>query len=441
MKTLFYGVTTMQEDALWVKQTLEGDEQAFHRLIMRYYTAIHALITSWVKNSEDAKDLAQEVFLKAYQEMDSLRHPEQFRIWLHQIARHQCQDWLRKKQETFVQLDEGMIYETPSADELLILQETLAKVMKAIDELPKSESQLLKERYLDDDSYDEIETRHGLSHSVLAMRLFRAREKVRESLKKVLAGIGILTFRYSAEDILTKGVIAVKMTIKAKIITAIVATSVILGGVGVIVWNSHIAFQETPTPEITKQSAQKTLTNPSVSLVSSKKSVSSKPIVAESAKIKEASILPELQEKENLAKATNAVENKKENKGKTISAEEEYNRKQFEEARAMYEIQAKEQIPIMVEKFKVMKAENKKQEERSDRTEAESAELHQKQLEMWDVQSQIVDLANKYDSTHREERAVFPGGWLAPYLKEVGIVYKDGPPVFPPGYTPPTPPR
>ena len=116
MTTLFHGVTIMQEDVLCVKQTLDGDEQAFHRLIIKYYPAIHALILSWVKNPEDTEDLMQEIFLRAYQELDSLRHPEQFRLWLRQIARHQCQNWLRKE-KTFLQLDDDMICETPLADE------------------------------------------------------------------------------------------------------------------------------------------------------------------------------------------------------------------------------------------------------------------------------------------------------------------------------------
>ena len=158
------------------------------------------MILSWIKDPEDAKDLTQEVFLKAYQELASLRHPEQFRIWLRQIAKNLCQDWQRKRREVFVPIDEDMICETPSADELLILQETLTKVMKAIEELPESESKILKERYLDDASYDELESRYGLPQSVLAMRLHRARQKVREQVAKMLSGIAI----FSRQDTLKK---------------------------------------------------------------------------------------------------------------------------------------------------------------------------------------------------------------------------------------------
>jgi RNA polymerase sigma factor (sigma-70 family) len=169
----------MQEDTNLVKQTIEGDEKAFHRLIMKYYTAIHALILSWVKNPEDAKDIVQDVFLEAYQGLSSLKKPEQFYFWLRQIAKYHFQDYLRKKKD-FTQLHEDITCEMQSVDEVMILRETMAKMMQAIDELPESERQLLKEHYLDDASYDKLEAKYGLSQSVLSMRLYRARQRVRE---------------------------------------------------------------------------------------------------------------------------------------------------------------------------------------------------------------------------------------------------------------------
>jgi RNA polymerase sigma factor CnrH len=244
----------MQKDDLLVKQTLAGEHEAFHRLIILYQADVYAFVMSWVKNPEDAKELVQDIFLEAYRDLVSLKQPERFYFWLRQIAKHRCQNWQERKRQ-FVPLSEDMVAETPSVDETLILRETLAKMMQAIDELPETEKRILKERYLDDSSYAELQAKHGLSYKALNMRLSRAKEKVRESLKKVLAGFGILTFRYSAEDILTKGVVAVKMTIKTKIITAIVATSVILGGTGIVLWN-HQSTQDTSEKTISQVDQQ-----------------------------------------------------------------------------------------------------------------------------------------------------------------------------------------
>ncbi|MDQ1328738.1 MAG: polymerase sigma-70 factor, subfamily [Candidatus Poribacteria bacterium] len=272
----------MQKDDFLVQQTLAGEHEAFHRLIILYQADVYALVMSWVKNPEDAKELVQDIFLEAYRDLASLKQPERFYFWLRQIAKHRCQNWQERKRQ-FVPLSEDIVAETPSADETLILRETLAKMMQAIDELPETEKQLIKERYLDDSSYAELQAKHGLSYKALNMRLLRAREKVRESVKKALAGFGILTFRYSAEDILTKGVVAVKISLKVKIITIGVATVLILSGTGVIVWN-HQSTQD--TLNISNQTLQQASQGSQGKLLPVKKAVN-KPISKSIEKSKE----------------------------------------------------------------------------------------------------------------------------------------------------------
>ncbi len=260
----------MQEDANLVRQTIKGDEKAFHRLIMKYYTDIHAQILSWVNNPEDAKDIVQDVFLEAYQGLSSLRKPEQFCFWLRQIAKYHFQDWLRKKQ-TFVELDDHIADKSKSADELMILRETITKMMQAIDELPESERRLLKERYLDEASYDKLEAKYGLSQSVLSMRLYRARQRVRERLK-MLTGVLALTWRDAVRRIITGGSLAMKIGAKVKIIIAIASAVVILGGTGFVVWHYQRPSQEIISDSFDDQTIQKA-TLPSDKEQTSNKSV------------------------------------------------------------------------------------------------------------------------------------------------------------------------
>ncbi|HGJ64700.1 TPA: sigma-70 family RNA polymerase sigma factor, partial [bacterium] len=208
----------MQRDAVLVKQTLAGDEQAFHRLIIFYQADINALVMSYVKNPDDAKEIVQDVFFKAYCNLASLKQPERFYYWLRQIAKNDCQNWLGRKRE-FVPLNDDIVAETPSADETLILRETLAKVMQAIDELPETEKRLMKERYLDESSYDELQARHGLSYKALSMRLLRAKQKVRARMEKLLAGVGIFSWHDALRKMLSGGVEAVKISAKVKIIS------------------------------------------------------------------------------------------------------------------------------------------------------------------------------------------------------------------------------
>ena len=228
----------MQKDALLVKQTLAGEHEAFHRLIISYQSDIYAFILSWVRNPDDAKELVQDVFLEAYRDLGSLRLHERFYFWLRQIARYHCQNWLKRKRE-FVPLSDDIVAKTPSADETIILRETLAKVMQAIDELPETEKQILKERYLDDSSYAELQAKHGLSYKAINMRLLRAKQKVRARVEKLLAGIGIFSWQGALKKMLSGGVEAVKIGVKTKLIITGIAIIMVSGGTGMFIWYSH----------------------------------------------------------------------------------------------------------------------------------------------------------------------------------------------------------
>jgi RNA polymerase sigma-70 factor (ECF subfamily) len=222
----------MKDDVL-VEQTLAGDHQAFNSLITDYYTDIYGMVLSWVKNPEDAKDLTQDVFISAYLDLPSLRDHKLFHSWLRQIARHKCQNW-KRKQVNLVPLDNNLISKEPSTDEVLILRETLAKVMEAIDKLPESEKRLLKERYLDDVSYDELEVKHRVSTKALVVRLVRARRKIRDQLEKTLSAF-VAFLHDHGKSILTGGAEIMKLSVKTKIIVGGIIAILILGGSGVLV--------------------------------------------------------------------------------------------------------------------------------------------------------------------------------------------------------------
>jgi RNA polymerase sigma-70 factor (ECF subfamily) len=216
-----------------VEQTLAGDKQVFNSLITDYYADVYGMILSWVKNPEDAKDLTQDVFISVYLDLPSLRDHEQFYSWLKQIARHKCQNW-KRKQIDFVPLHDDLISEEPSTDEVLILRETLAKVMEVIDNLPESEKRLLKEHYLDDVSYDELEARHGVSTKALVVRLVRARRKIRDQLEKTLSALAAFLHDHT-ESILTGGMEIMKLSVKTKLIAGGIVLLFILAGTGILV--------------------------------------------------------------------------------------------------------------------------------------------------------------------------------------------------------------
>jgi len=247
------------KDAILVEQTLAGDHQAFNSLITDYYADIYGMILSWVNNSEDAKDLTQDIFISAYLDLPSLKDHRRFYSWLRQIAKHKCQNW-RRKQIDFIPLHDDLTSKESSADEVLILRETLANVMEAIDNLPESERVLLKEHYLDEVSYDELEVRHGVSAKAIVMRLVRARQKVRDQLEKTLA-VFVAFFHDHVESILTGGMEIVKVSVKTKLIVGGIAVMLATGGTGVLI--NHYSSRKATLP--TSQESSSSLLVKSVS--------------------------------------------------------------------------------------------------------------------------------------------------------------------------------
>ncbi len=105
----------MQQDVLWSQQCLAGDPGAYGHLIRTYQSEVYYLVFAWVKSPEDAEEVTQEVFLKAYQNLASLRRPEHFRAWLRQIARNTCQDWQRRQRPAFEMLQTDVASDMPAA--------------------------------------------------------------------------------------------------------------------------------------------------------------------------------------------------------------------------------------------------------------------------------------------------------------------------------------
>ncbi|MEK7399149.1 MAG: RNA polymerase sigma factor, partial [Candidatus Poribacteria bacterium] len=242
-----------------VEQTLAGDHQAFNSLITDYYADIYDMILTWVKEPEDAKDLTQDVFISVYLDLPSLKDHKRFYSWLRQIAKHKCQNW-KRKQIDFIPLHDDLISKEPSTDEVLILRETLAKVMEAIDNLPESEKRLLKEHYLDDVSYDELEARHGVSAKTLVVRMVRARRKIRDQLEKTLSAF-VAFLHDHTESILIGGTEIMKLSIKTKLIAGGIAVMLVSGGTGVLV--KHYSSEQVISA--TSQESSPNLTAKSVS--------------------------------------------------------------------------------------------------------------------------------------------------------------------------------
>ena len=145
-------------DSELVAQTLNGNIQAFGQLVRKYQGAVYGLAYLYVRNFHDAQDLAQEAFLKAYENLTQLRNYERFASWLRQITVNLCNMWLRSKKE--VLSIEEVAHFIPARemqpDEACEREELHDAVMTAIQSLPEHSRVVLTLYYMDGLSYQDI---------------------------------------------------------------------------------------------------------------------------------------------------------------------------------------------------------------------------------------------------------------------------------------------
>ena len=167
------------DDAGLVKAVLDGDKDAFVFLVDRYQGAVYAYCLNQVPSEEDAKDVTQEVLLKAYLNLAQLKTPHAFRSWLYTIASNECRMWHRKHQS-----HEALetVAETTTIARGSDL-ETQLTVKEEIDALPESQRLVILMHYFSGFSLKEIGEFLGTSREAIKARLFRARQRLGLRLK------------------------------------------------------------------------------------------------------------------------------------------------------------------------------------------------------------------------------------------------------------------
>jgi RNA polymerase sigma-70 factor (ECF subfamily) len=173
----------------------KGDEGAFEILVNRHQTSVLNLIYRFIGDRTQARDLAQEVFLRVWQAAKTYRPEAKFTTWIYRIATNGCFNELkssrRKKWFSFHQSDEhsgNTLEETlsdsaPSAEDLLLEKERSRQLSDALQSLPDNQRMALVLKRYDDLSYAEIAQIIGCSVSAVESLLVRAKRTLQEKLK------------------------------------------------------------------------------------------------------------------------------------------------------------------------------------------------------------------------------------------------------------------
>ena len=178
-----------------IREVLDGDANAFEDIVREYERNVYNIALRMSGDREDALDISQESFLKAFHSLRSFSGDSKFSVWLYRIVSNTCLDFLReRKRRAEVPLvrgdDEGEAEQTEIPDESLapeaLLERKLTReaLRRGLESLPEDQRKILLLREIQGFSYEEIAEILSLESGTVKSRIFRARRKLCEFLSE-----------------------------------------------------------------------------------------------------------------------------------------------------------------------------------------------------------------------------------------------------------------
>ena len=171
-----------------IRSVLRGNVNDFEKLVTAYEKNVYSLALRMVGDPEDAADMTQETFIKAYRSLSSFRGDSKFSSWLYRIASNVCLDFLRSRsrhpQVSLSSSDEDgrTAFELPdmsqNPEEKLMKKLSMEAVRRGLEQLPEQQRQILVLRELGGLSYAELAQTLGLEEGTVKSRIFRARKRL-----------------------------------------------------------------------------------------------------------------------------------------------------------------------------------------------------------------------------------------------------------------------
>ena len=178
-----------RSDVDLIQRTLEGDQRAFTTLVNRYQKQVHTLVWRKIGDFHIAEEITQDIFLRVYKKLSTLKPPDRFPGWLYVIATRHCITWLRKKRQPTTSLNEMSTFELEErcylqyeADrkEASAVEHQRELVKRLLQKLPESERTVVTLHYLAEMSCENISEFLGVSPNTIKSRLHRARKRLQK---------------------------------------------------------------------------------------------------------------------------------------------------------------------------------------------------------------------------------------------------------------------
>ena len=177
-----------------ISKILLGDQQCFGELVKRYQNLVFTIALHYTQNREDAEEIAQDIFVKAYRALADFKGNSKFSTWLYTIATNTAITHLRKKKPQIYLINNEKNLEQLNAtnnDYSANRAEQKSKIEilnKAILLLKPDDAQVIILFYKGEQSIEEIGQITGLTPNAVKVKLHRARQRLKETLKTYFAG-------------------------------------------------------------------------------------------------------------------------------------------------------------------------------------------------------------------------------------------------------------
>jgi len=174
------------DDISVIARVLQGQQSAYTILVERYQSYVFTLVLRYVPNREQAEELAQDVFVKAYRFLPDFKGNSKFSTWLYTIVNTTCLSHLRKRQDEAILMSDlsatnygEHISSGESAGDRMEQKTQKQLVDMAIRRLPQDDARIISLFYLAEQSVEEIAVIMGMTAGNVKVKLFRARQKLR----------------------------------------------------------------------------------------------------------------------------------------------------------------------------------------------------------------------------------------------------------------------
>jgi len=176
-----------------ISRVLNGDQQAYAGLVSRYQSYVFTLALRMVKTREDAEEVAQDSFVKAYKYLADFKGASKFSTWLYTIVNNTAISFLRKKKVEIHSLDNEKVFEVADSKEsgmganMVEQKSKLAMVHEAIAMLNPDDAQIITLFYKAEQSLEETAQILGIEINAAKVRLYRARTRLKEKMETYFA--------------------------------------------------------------------------------------------------------------------------------------------------------------------------------------------------------------------------------------------------------------